>query len=134
MGTFGLGGLHRKSTWLYPVPTFASLPPTAVDGSAVVIQDTDQIWEFDGSTNTWLKMAPTSGGATPQHVDFTPALNQTVFLLPSSPTDPTDVLMEVNHVTYYPPISFTVGGAGNQTVTWLNAFKLDPFDSVRIYF
>ncbi len=41
MGTFGLGGLHRKSTWLYPVPTAAFLPPTAIDGAVAVALDTN---------------------------------------------------------------------------------------------
>lgn len=133
MGNFGVGGLHKPTTWIRPFRTTSDLPADALDGSAAVVLSTHQIWEFDRSSFTWFNTETTGGGAS-QHVDFTPTTGQTTFVLPSSPTDPTAILMEINHVTYYPPLSFSVGGPGNQTVTWLNAFILDPGDSIRIYF
>ena len=62
MGTFGLGGLHRKSTWLYPLDTVTSLPSTAVDGSAVIIQDTNLGFQFDAVADAWIPF-PVAGGA-----------------------------------------------------------------------
>lgn len=61
--------------------------------------------------------------------DYTPALNQVVFILPLPPGPV--VLFFVNDVPYYPPSSFAVAG---QVVTWGNAFKLDGADKVRIYY
>lgn len=63
MGTFGLGGLHRKSTWLYPVATAAALPPTAVDGSVAVALDTNVGYQYDASLPGWIPFAGTGGGA-----------------------------------------------------------------------
>jgi hypothetical protein len=65
MGTFGLGGLHRKSTWLYPVATFASLPPTAVDGSVAITLDNHQAYEYDASIPAWIPLT-SGGGMGPQ--------------------------------------------------------------------
>jgi hypothetical protein len=64
MGTFGLGGLHRKSTWLYPVATFASLPPTAVDGSVAVVTGTNIPYQYDASLPGWIPLTGGSGGGT----------------------------------------------------------------------
>ena len=63
MGTFGLGGLHRKSTWLYPLDTVTSLPPTAVDGSAVIIQDTNLGFQYDASLPGWIPFPAGGAGA-----------------------------------------------------------------------
>lgn len=63
MGTFGLGGLHRKSTWLPPVPTFAALPPTAVDGAVAVTLDTNIAYEYDAALPGWVPL--TGGGPSP---------------------------------------------------------------------
>jgi hypothetical protein len=75
-----------------------------------------------------------AGGAgltphTPVIVD-----NQTLIMLPASPIDPALVYMVINTLAYYSPTHFTIGGAGNQTITWLNAFSLRAFHSVRIYY
>lgn len=133
MGVFGTGGLHKPTTWLPPVATFAQLPVVAIDGATVLIRDSDEVYSYDAATATWKKLAPSSGVFS-TYADYTPTLGQTVFVLPSPPTSPSDIRMEVNHVVYYPPVSFTVGGPNNQTITWNNAFILDPVDSVRIYF
>lgn len=61
MGTFGLGGLHRKSTWLYPRATFAALPPTAVDGSVALTLDTNIPYQYD-STLGWIPLVAGGGG------------------------------------------------------------------------
>lgn len=61
MGTFGLGGLHRKSTWLFPRSTFAELPSTAVDGSVAVVRDTNLAYQYDASLPGWI---PFAGGGT----------------------------------------------------------------------
>lgn len=64
MGTFGLGGLHRKSTWLYPVATAGALPPTAVDGSVAVTLDTNDLYEYDASLPGWIPVTSGGGGGT----------------------------------------------------------------------
>jgi len=64
MGTFGLGGLHRKSTWLYPVATAAALPPTAVDGSVAVALDTNVGYQYDASLPGWVPFSGGGGGAS----------------------------------------------------------------------
>ena len=61
MGTFGLGGLHRKSTWLYPIETVAALPPSAVDGAVVIIRDTNLAFQYDALLPGWVPF-PISGG------------------------------------------------------------------------
>jgi hypothetical protein len=61
MGTFGLGGLHRKSTWIYPVPTLGALPPTAVDGSVAIILDINAAFQYDAALPGWVPL----GGAGP---------------------------------------------------------------------
>lgn len=62
MGTFGLGGLHRKSTWLFPRPTFAALPPTAVDGSVAVVLDTNIAYQYDAGLPGWIILSGGGGG------------------------------------------------------------------------
>lgn len=64
MGTIGLGGLHRKSTWLYPVATVALLPPTAMDGSVAVALDSNIGYQFDSALPGWLPFAGTSRART----------------------------------------------------------------------
>lgn len=64
MGTFGLGGLHRKSTWLYPVATYSALPPTAVDGSVAVLLDTNVPYEYDAALPGWIPLSGGGGGGT----------------------------------------------------------------------
>lgn len=64
MGTFGLGGLHRKSTWLYPVDAVGDLPPTAVDGSVAIILSTNQGYQYDASLPGWVPLASGGGGGT----------------------------------------------------------------------
>lgn len=64
MGTFGLGGLHRKSTWLYPIETVAALPPDAVDGSVVVIRDTNLVFQYDAALPGWIPLASGGGAGT----------------------------------------------------------------------
>lgn len=68
--------------------------------------------------------------------DYTPSVSngQTIFHLPSSPFDPGLVVMVIDGIVYYPPTSFTVGGVGNRTITWLGAFALEAVDEVRFYF
>jgi len=61
MGTFGLGGLHRKSTWLYPIETVTALPPVAVDGSVVLVKDTNLAFQYDASLPGWVPF-PLGGG------------------------------------------------------------------------
>lgn len=68
MGTFGLGGLHRKSTWLYPVQDVGDLPPSAVDGSATVVKSLRQVWEFDTNTLTWINTDTGGGGGGSSNV------------------------------------------------------------------
>lgn len=63
MGTFGLGGLHRKSTWLYPIETVAALPPEAVDGSVVLIRDTNLVFQYDAGLPGWIPLTTGGGGA-----------------------------------------------------------------------
>lgn len=63
MGTFGLGGLHRKSTWLYPLDTVTSLPSAAVDGSAVIIQDTNLGFQFDAVADAWIPFPVAGAGS-----------------------------------------------------------------------
>lgn len=62
MGTFGLGGLHRKSTWLFPAATFGSLPATAIDGSAIIVRDTNTAYQFDAGLG-WILMGGGGGAA-----------------------------------------------------------------------
>lgn len=62
MGTFGLGGLHRKSTWLYPVLTPADLPLTAVDGSVAVVLTTNQGYQYDAAIPGWVPFSGGGGG------------------------------------------------------------------------
>jgi hypothetical protein len=62
MGTFGLGGLHRKSTWLYPRSTFAALPSAAVDGSVSVVLDTNTAYQYDAGLPGWIILG--GGGGT----------------------------------------------------------------------
>ena len=62
MGTFGLGGLHRKSTWLYPVASSASLPPAAVDGSVAVALDTNVGYQYDAALPGWIPFSGGGGG------------------------------------------------------------------------
>lgn len=68
MGTFGLGGLHRKSTWLYPVEDVGDLPPAAVDGAAVVVKALRQVWEWDDNTQTWINTDTGGGGGGSSNV------------------------------------------------------------------
>ena len=63
MGTFGLGGLHRKSTWLYPVDSVIDLPPTAVDGSVAVALDTNVVYQYDASLPGWIPLTAGGGGS-----------------------------------------------------------------------
>jgi len=63
MGTFGLGGLHRKSTWLYPVATAAALPPEAVDGSVAIALDTNVGYQYDALLPGWVPFAGGGGGS-----------------------------------------------------------------------
>lgn len=69
-------------------------------------------------------------------IPHTPVIvdNQTLITLPASPIDPALVYMVINTLAYYSPTHFTIGGVGNQTITWLNAFSLRTFHSVRIYY
>lgn len=62
MGTFGLGGLHRKSTWLFPIETVAALPPDAVDGAVVLVRDTNLVFQYDATLPGWIPLS-TGGGA-----------------------------------------------------------------------
>ena len=62
MGTFGLGGLHRKSTWLYPIETVAALPATAVDGSVVIVKDTNLAFQYDATLPGWVPFPLAGGG------------------------------------------------------------------------
>ena len=64
MGTFGLGGLHRKSTWLYPIDTVTDLPPAAVDGAVVIIKDTNLGFQYDASLPGWVPFPISGGGAS----------------------------------------------------------------------
>jgi hypothetical protein len=61
MGTFGLGGLHRQSTWLCPYPTLADLPPAARDGSVAIVLDTNTPYQYD-TTLGWIPLI-VGGGA-----------------------------------------------------------------------
>jgi phage-related tail fiber protein len=67
MGTFGLGGLHRKSTWLYPVPTFGDLPVSCVDGSVVVVKDTNLLYQCDAGV--WIPVGGGGSGSINSHWD-----------------------------------------------------------------
>ncbi|MGD9728058.1 MAG: hypothetical protein AB7L09_00150 [Nitrospira sp.] len=64
MGTFGLGGLHRKSTWLFPLTTVAALPPVAVDGSVVLIKDTNLAFQYDAALPGWVPFPVGGGGVS----------------------------------------------------------------------
>ena len=65
MGTFGLGGLNRKSTWLNPVATFGALPPSAINGSVAIALDSGTAYRFDDGLNTWLPLSGGGGGGPP---------------------------------------------------------------------
>lgn len=69
-------------------------------------------------------------------IAFTPSIvnDQTVITLPAPPIDPSIVFMVVNTLAYYSPSHFTIGGVGNQTITWLNAFALRAFHTIKIYY
>jgi hypothetical protein len=139
MGTFGLGGLHRKSTWLFPVPTVAALPATAVPGSVAIALDTNHAYEYDATVPGWTLLADGpggggSGGGLSFFDDFVPTPGQTVFTLTLSPTNLNSVVAVLNSVLYYPPASFSIGGAGNRTITWTSLIPLDSSDSLRIYY
>lgn len=69
-----------------------------------------------------------------KHDNFTPTLGQTIFMLSAPPIDTSTIYAIVDHAVYYPTLDFTVGGPGNQTVTWTNPVVLDPGDSMRIYY
>jgi hypothetical protein len=62
MGSFGLGGLNRKGTWLYPVATVADLPPTSINGAVVVALDTTLAYEYDASIPGWIPFTSGGGG------------------------------------------------------------------------
>jgi len=64
MGTFGLGGLHRQSTWLCPVATAGDLPPVAVDGSVAVALDTNIIYQYDAALPGWIPISGGGGGGS----------------------------------------------------------------------
>jgi len=64
MGTFGLGGLHRQSTWLCPYPTFASLPPVVRDGSVAVVLDTNLAYQYDAALPGWIPFPSGGGGGS----------------------------------------------------------------------
>ncbi len=52
-----MGYTHYPSTSSSGVPTYATaaaLPALATDGALGVVLDADQLWEFDGATNTWV--------------------------------------------------------------------------------
>lgn len=64
MGTFGLGGLHRKSTWLYPVLSPSDLPPGVVDGSVAIVVTTNQGYQYDASVPGWIPLSSGGGSGT----------------------------------------------------------------------
>ena len=80
-----------------------------------------------------------SGGAaapsTQVQTFFVVQNGETVFTIAASPVDPADVRMLVNGIAYSQATRFTVGGAGNQTVTWLDVgFTLAIADTIIIVY
>ena len=54
---------------------------------------------------------------------------QSVFTLPSVPTNPATAVMFVNNVDYSTPSAFSISGS---TLTWSGGFNLSPTDDVRV--
>lgn len=69
-------------------------------------------------------------------IPFTPVIvdDQTTITLPAPPINPAMVYMVVNTLSYYSPTHFTIDGVGNQTITWLDSFKLRASHYVRVYY
>jgi hypothetical protein len=81
--------------------------------------------------------APAGGGGDTTQVETFFAVNngETVFTIAATPVDPADVRMLVNGVAYSQATRFTVGGAGNQTVTWLDVeFQIAIADTIIIVY
>lgn len=79
MGSFGLGGLQRKNTWLSPVDTVADLPPTAVDGSVAVARDTNIAYEYDAAIPGWIPLTTGGGGGGGGGIPATSVVSETSF-------------------------------------------------------
>lgn len=106
MGTFGLGGLHRKSTWLHPVATFAVLPPQAVDGSVCITLDTNLAWQYDATIPGWIPFVGSGvTGIKVRESDGVPTI------------DPTKIIT-------VPSDSLTVGGTPDEAVLSYNNYTL----------
>lgn len=71
-------------------------------------------------------------GLTRNRDVFTPAPAQTVFVLSSAPSDPSQTMLFVNNVKYLITTDFTVSGS---TLTWLDTeFALDASDVVEVIY
>jgi hypothetical protein len=112
-----------------PIGPIGSVGPTGQIGVTGPIGGTGVI----GVTGTIGPTGPPGGTGLIPH---TPVIadDQTIIMLPASPTNPALVYLVINTLAYYSPTHFTIGGGGNQTITWLNAFSLRAFHSVRIYY
>lgn len=86
-----------------------------------------------GDTGTDGPVGPSGGtGLTPYAINVVD--DQTIITLPAPPADPTLVYMIINSLSYYSPDHFTIGGAGNQTITWMNAFRLRAIHKIKIFY
>ena len=70
MGTFGLGGLHRKSTWLYPVATVADLPTSAVPGSAIIVLNPSPPTPYEWNGVAWIPFPGGGGGGSGETINM----------------------------------------------------------------
>ena len=80
------------------------------------------------STSTTNPLAANQGRVLKDMIRLTLGQNvtitsngQTVITLPTTPTDATSVIVEINGVDYHPTTDFTVAGA---IVTWVGAFTI----------
>jgi hypothetical protein len=134
MGTFGLGGLHRKSTWLYPVATAATLPSPVVDGSVAVALDTNVGYQYDAALPGWIPFG-TGGGSGTRVFNIIPAgaINgvNTVFTIGVKFVAGTEAVF-FNGVRQHPGagndyvISESVPAAGFDTITLADAPRTRP--------
>lgn len=64
--------------------------------------------------------------------NFTPALNQILFVLSTAPIDPANIILSINGIIYQQALDYTVAGVN---ITWLNTlFHLNPLDTIQVYY